>query len=199
MERPTPVLGPAVPRSGGALTRALARGILRLAGWRVAGEVPNEPKMVLVGAPHTSMLDFVLTKLTAASLGARLSWVGKQQLFRPPFAALLRWLGGIPVDRQAAHGFVETMVAEFRRRDGLLLAIMAEGTRAAPGQWRSGFFYIAQGADVPMLLVAFDYGRRTMRLGPALRARGTFESELPRIQLHFQDIRGRRDGARHAG
>ena len=146
----------------------LARGLLELGGWRIEGEVPDEPKLLLVGAPHTTNLDFVLTKLTGGALGVRLSWVGKQALFPGPLATIGRSLGGIPVDRASSEGFVDAMVAEFRRRERFYLALMPAGSRATPDRWRSGFYYIARDAGVPILLVAFDWGRRTMRLGPML-------------------------------
>ena len=92
------------PPTGNSLSRALARGVLRLAGWRIDGDAPTVPKLVLVGAPHTTNLDFVLAKLTAAALGVRLSWVGKASLFRGPFAWVGRRLGGTPVDRAASEG-----------------------------------------------------------------------------------------------
>jgi 1-acyl-sn-glycerol-3-phosphate acyltransferase len=186
-------IGPSVPRSGNALTRALARGLLRAGGWRIEGDVPDEPKLVLVGAPHTTNLDFVLTKLTAGALGVALSWVGKRSLFPGPLATIGRALGGIPVDRASSQGFVDAMVAEFRRRERFYLALMPAGSRATPDRWRSGFYYIARDADVPMLLVGFDWGTRTMRLGPMLRARpgASFEDDVARIRAGFDGVRGR--------
>jgi len=189
--------GPSIPRAGNAVTRAIATALLRLAGWRIEGAVPDEPKLVLVGAPHTTNLDFVLTKLTAGALGIRLSWVGKKALFPRPLAPITRRLGGIPVDRASSEGFVDAMVAEFRRRDRFYLALMPAGSRATPDRWRSGFYYIARDAGVPMLVVAFDWERRTMRLGPMLRPRpgATYEDELARIGASFDGAKGRRSAA----
>src|SRR4051812_26671197 len=188
---------PSAPRAGNAVTRALSRGALRIAGWRIEGEVPDEPKLVLVGAPHTTNFDFVLTKLTAAAVGVRLHWVGKQSLFPRWLAPLARRLGGIPVDRASSVGFVESMVAEFGRRDRFFLALMPAGSRATPDSWRSGFFYIAREAGVPMFLVGFDWGRRTMRLGPVLHALADagYEEEVARIRRHFDGLSGRATGA----
>ncbi len=185
------------PRSGNGLTRALARGMLRVAGWRIEGEVPDEPKLVLVGAPHTTNLDFVLTKLTAGALGLRVFWVGKQSLFPRWVAPLARRFGGIPVDRTSSVGFVEAMVAEFDRRDRFFLALMPAGSRATPDSWRSGFYYIARDAGVPMFLVGFDWGTRTMRLGPMLHAlpESAYEDEVTRIRGHFDGLTGRQTGA----
>ena len=186
-----------VPRAGNTVTRALARGVLSIAGWRIEGEVPDEPKLVLVGAPHTTNFDFVLTKLTAGALGVRLFWVGKQSLFPAWLAPLARRLGGIPVDRTSTAGFVEAMVAEFQRRDQFYLALMPAGSRATPDRWRSGFYYIARDAGVPMFLVGFDRARRTMRLGPMLNARpdAAYEDDVARIRMHFDGMTRKRTGA----
>jgi 1-acyl-sn-glycerol-3-phosphate acyltransferase len=187
-------MGPSVPRAGNAVTRALARAALGVLGWHIEGEVPNEPKLVLVGAPHTTNWDFLLTMLTAGALGVRLSWVGKQSLFPGVLAPLGRALGGIPVERETSQGFVDAMVAEYRRRDGFYLALMPAGTRSNPGRWRSGFYYIARDAGVPLFLVGFDWGRRTMRLGPLLHAdpNASPEDEIEGIRAHFDGLKGRR-------
>jgi 1-acyl-sn-glycerol-3-phosphate acyltransferase len=186
-----------VPRGGNGLTRALARGALRVARWRIEGDVPDEPKLVLVGAPHTTNFDFVLTKLTAAALGFRVFWVGKKSLFPRWLAPLARRFGGIPVDRSSSVGFVADMVAEFERRDRFYLALMPAGSRATPDRWRSGFYYIARDAGVPMFLVGFDWGTRTMRLGPTVHALpdAAYEDEVARIRGHFDGLTGRRTGA----
>lgn len=181
------------PRCGNVLSRGLAGWALRLARWRVVGAVPQEAKLVLVGAPHTTNLDFLITKLAAASLGVRVSWVGKKSLFPGPLAPLVRRLGGIPVERSSSEGFVEAMVGEFRRRDRFYLALMPAGSRATPDRWRSGFYYIAAGAGVPVLPVVFDWTGRTLRLEPVLRLdpASEYESELARVRAVFEGVRGR--------
>jgi hypothetical protein len=186
------------PRAGNRLTRAMSRALLGLAGWRIVGRVPDEPKVILVGAPHTSYIDFVLTKLTAGTCGVRLHWVGKKALFPARLAPIVRWFGGIPVNREASEGFVGAMVEEFRRRDAFYLAVMPEGTLRDVAAWRSGFYHIALGADVPMLLIGFDWGRRTMRIGPVVRPNplATVEDEIAGIRRQFDGIDGRRRRAR---
>jgi 1-acyl-sn-glycerol-3-phosphate acyltransferase len=156
--------------------------------------VPDEPKLVLVGAPHTTNFDFVVTKLCAAALGVRLSWVGKKQLFRGPLGPPARWLGGVAVDREVSAGFVGAMVDEFRRRDRFYLAVMPAGSRSTPDRWRSGFYYIAQAADVPIVTIGFDGAGRTLRLGPLMRPRpdGRYEDEVEAIRAHFDGLTGLR-------
>jgi 1-acyl-sn-glycerol-3-phosphate acyltransferase len=187
-------VGPSVPRAGNAVTRTLARGVLAVAGWHIEGEAPDEPKLVLVGAPHTTNWDFALTKLAAAALGIRVFWVGKQSLFPWWIAPLGRRLGGIPVERETSSGFVDTMVAEFRRRDRFYLALMPDGTRSNRGRWHSGFYFIARDASVPLFLVGFDWDRRTLRLGPMLHADpdAAHEDEIARIRRSFDGLTGRR-------
>jgi 1-acyl-sn-glycerol-3-phosphate acyltransferase len=176
------------PRAGNALTRAIARTALRAGGWRIDGDVPDEPKLVLIGAPHTTNWDFLLTKLTAGALGVRIHWVGKQSLFPRWLAPVARRLGGIPVDRAASEGFVGQMVAEFRRRDRFYLALMPAGSRSTPDDWKSGFYYIARAADVPLLLIGFDRANRTMRLGPVLQTLpdADYADELARIRAAYR-------------
>src|SRR4051794_41898633 len=120
------------PRAGNAATRALARSALRLAGWRIEGEAPDEPKVVLVGAPHTTNLDFLLTKLTAGALGVRLHWVGKKSLFPRWLAPLTRHLGGIAAARTSPQGFVAPWGGGFRAPAPFFFRGRPGGARAPP-------------------------------------------------------------------
>jgi 1-acyl-sn-glycerol-3-phosphate acyltransferase len=181
-------LGDALPTRGNRVSRGLARLLLFLLGWRIRGALPNLTSMVLIGAPHTSNWDFVVAMATAYALGVRVSWVGKRELFHPPLGVLFRWLGGVPVDRSASSGFVEQMVAEFQRRGQFLLAVAPEGTRRAVTKWRTGFYYIAAGAGVPIVLVTFDRARRLLHLGPALSPGGDLEADLATIRSLFAGI-----------
>jgi 1-acyl-sn-glycerol-3-phosphate acyltransferase len=183
-----PILGSRIPRRGNRLSRTSARALLRAAGWRIEGEVPDEPKMLLVGAPHTSNWDYIFTLLTTYSLGCDLHYVGKKSLFGNP---VMRYMGGVPLERATTAGFVEQMVAEFKRRETFVLAIMPEGTRGSVQQWRSGFYYIALGAGVPIVLVIFDYGRKVMRLGPTFWPSGDYEADLAAIQAEYAGARGK--------
>lgn len=188
-----PELGERVPRRGNWLSKAGARAMMGAAGWKIVGEVPDEPKVLLVGAPHTSNWDYVFTMLTVYSLGVDLHFVAKQSLFDNPLGGVMHFSGGVPLDRAASEGFVDQMVAEFNKRDSFVLAIMPEGTRSQGEacQWRSGFYYIAQGAGVPIVLVIFDYGRKIMRLGPTFWPSGDYEADLAEIQSNFAGVQGK--------
>jgi 1-acyl-sn-glycerol-3-phosphate acyltransferase len=187
---PIAPLGDAIPRRGTWVTRALGRGVLAMLGWRVTGAFPNEPKLVMIGAPHTSNWDFVVALAAAFSLRLGFTWVGKHLLFRPPFRWFFRWLGGIPVDRRASHGFVQQMVAEFDRRPQFLLAIAPEGTRKAVERWRTGFYHIAQGARVPILIVTIDNARRAIHVGPAVTLSGDITADMDRILARYAERLG---------
>ena len=186
-----PTLGPLVPRRGNWFSRSIARGILSLFKWRIVGEIPNSPKILFIGAPHTSNWDYVLTLLTMMALNGDLHYVAKHSLFNNPLGSIFRWMGGVSVDRQKTHGFVEQMVDQFERRERFVLAIMPEGTRSKVASWRSGFYFIALRAQLPISLVAFDYGSKRMRLGVGMKPSGNYEADLPIIQAYFADIQGR--------
>ncbi|HSB55067.1 MAG TPA: lysophospholipid acyltransferase family protein, partial [Gemmatimonadales bacterium] len=192
----SPVAGsepvPGCPRRGGPLTQWLGRTLLRLGGWRVEGRLPDEPRFVLIVAPHTSNWDFILGLLAMFTIGIRLSWLGKHSIFRFPIVGLLRWLGGEPVDRRVHHGIVEAAIDRFRSRRQWVLGIAPEGTRKRVEQWKTGFYLIAVGADVPILPVAFDYSRRVVDLGTLFRPTGDQEADIPAIRARY-----RKEMARH--
>jgi 1-acyl-sn-glycerol-3-phosphate acyltransferase len=180
-----------LPLRGNRLTRGLARAIFSLTGWRIEGELPREAKFVVIVAPHTSNWDFLLGIAAKFALGLGVSWLGKHTLFRPPFNVLLRWLGGIPVDRSAPHGVVGECVAAFNNAPALVLGLAPEGTRKGESRWRTGFYQIAAGAGVVILPVAFDYGYRVVRLLPVLYPSGDLNGDLARLTSLYRDVRGK--------
>ena len=186
-----PELGNEIPRRGSAAMRAFGRGLLRVLGWRVEGEMPNLPKFVVAVAPHTSNWDFVVGAAAMFALDLRISFLGKHTLFRGPFGPVLRWMGGIPVDRSSPHGVVGDAVAAFAKSGRRILAIAPQGTRTPTLRFKSGFLHIARGAGVPVMLAAFDYDARVIRFGPALDIGADVEAERERIEAHFAPIRGR--------
>jgi len=190
-----PALGASIPRRGNRLTRFLFTLLLRLMGWRVVGELPDLPRLVFVGAPHTSNGDFFMTAFTMAALGVDVHFVMKHTPFVGPVGWFLRWFGGIPLDRSRSRDFVAQMVDEFDSREQFLLAIMPEGTRGSDHEakgWRSGFYHIARGAAVPLVMCIFDYGHRRMVVGPTVMPGPDYESTLAAVQSHFVGVNGRR-------
>ena len=153
--------------------------------------MPDEPKLVAIVAPHTSNWDFPLGLLVKWALGLRASFLGKHTLFRAPLGWLMRRWGGIPVDRRSANNVVSQMVDEFRRRKALLLVIAPEGTRKHVADWKTGFYHIADGARVPIVCVAFDWGRRVIRFGPTVWPSGDVDREVTELRRTFDGVRGK--------
>jgi 1-acyl-sn-glycerol-3-phosphate acyltransferase len=187
-----PVLGPQVPRRGNALSRALATALMRLAGWRFEGVVPDLPKFVLIVAPHTSNWDFFVGVTAMFALSLRGTFLGKDTLFRWPVGPVMRWLGGIPVDRHSPHNVVDQSIAYFERRSKLVLALSPEGTRKKLPAWRTGFYFVARGAGVPILPVAFDYPHRMIRLMPLFETTGDQASDFATLANYFSAQMARR-------
>lgn len=165
----------------------IGRGIFRLIGWRTEGQIPDVPKFVIVGAPHTSNLDGLLMFPAAWLFRVRLRWMGKQSLFRPPLGWLLRWLGGVPIDRSGPRRAVQQMVDTFSQHDRLALLVTPEGTRGKAERWKTGFYYIAQGAGVPIVLAYIDYRRRVIGIGPIIQPDGDLDADLRLMHTFYSD------------
>jgi 1-acyl-sn-glycerol-3-phosphate acyltransferase len=190
-----PDVGPQIPRAGGIVSRALGRWTLRLLGWRVDGTLPDVAKLVIIAAPHTSNWDFIVGIATKQALGLRISWFGKDSLFRGPLGPLLRFLGGTPVDRSRSNDVVSQVVAEFARQQRMILALAPEGTRSRVERWRTGFYHIAHGARVPIVPVALNWGEHAVQIGQPFATTGDLDRDLLVLQSRFSGISGRRPKA----
>ncbi|WP_420635502.1 lysophospholipid acyltransferase family protein [Candidatus Palauibacter sp.] len=171
--------------------RRLAKGVLRLVGWRAVGELPG-PRSVVIGAPHTSNWDFPLALLCFWSLPIPARWVGKHTIFRWPFGGLLRRLGGIPLDRAHTHDFVNQIVERFDREPELTFVLAPEGTRSRRDHWRSGFYWIARRARVPVALGFVDYSNREVGIGDAFLPSGDVDADMARVRAFYADKTGKR-------
>jgi 1-acyl-sn-glycerol-3-phosphate acyltransferase len=165
---------------------------LKAFGWHVEGGPPDSPKAVIIAAPHTSNWDLPFTLAVAAVLGVPISWVGKHTLFKPPFGPVFRWLGGVPVDRSGKHNAVADTVDVFAKHDRLYLVIAPEGTRGRAERWKTGFYRIAEGADIPVVLGFLDYERKVGGLGTMFKPTGDIEKDLEEIRHFYADIKGKR-------
>jgi len=155
---------------------------MRLAGWRVEGRLPNEPRFVVAVAPHTSNWDFLICVAAMFAVGLRLSWLGKHSLFRWPAAPVLHWLGGEPIDRSVPGGIVTQAIQRFAANQQFALGIAPEGTRSRVTRWKTGFHRIAKGAGVPIMPVYLDYGRRRVTLGELLGPTNDAAADADRIR-----------------
>jgi len=143
---------------------------LKIIGWRREGRLPNLPQYVVIAAPHTSNWDFPITMALAFAYRMKMYWMGKNTLFRWPFGGLMKWLGGIPIDRSKSQDVVAQCVKIFRERARMVMVIPPEGTRKKVRYWKTGFYYIAKGANVPIVLGFLDYLRKAGDLPPKNRS-----------------------------
>lgn len=140
----------------------------------MAGTIPNEPRMVAIGAPHTTVWDFAVGILAISALGVRVTWLGVDWLFRYPF---MRFLGGVPVDRWRSQGLVMEQIERFKSREQYIVGLLPEGSRKKVVPWKRGYDYIAAQARVPILLATLDRRQKLVILGPAFLPTGDLEAD----------------------
>jgi 1-acyl-sn-glycerol-3-phosphate acyltransferase len=178
-------VGGSVARRGNAFSLWLGSAILKAGGWRLQGEIPDLPKMVLIGAPHTSNMDGVMAMATLTALGLRCGTMIKDSAFKGPLGSVLRWFGAIPINRRTAGGVIGQSVDAFASADNLLLLIAPEGTRTSAPEWKKGFWLIAAGAKVPVLPAAIDYSKKRITFGPPLTPTGDFDADMSTLMAFY--------------
>jgi 1-acyl-sn-glycerol-3-phosphate acyltransferase len=181
-----------LPSRGNWFSYTVCRLALSWTGWRIEGNLPDLRKAVIIVAPHTSNWDFMVGVAVMWTLGIRVSFLGKHTIFRWPLSWLMRWLGGIAVDRSASSGVVEQIVDRFRSADKMLLGMSPEGTRSKVSSWKTGFYHIAAGAEIPVIPVAFDYSRRLILIGKPEMPSGDTDQDIARLESFFTGIAGKR-------
>jgi 1-acyl-sn-glycerol-3-phosphate acyltransferase len=184
LEKPVPGPRPLAP-----WRRALL-GLLRLFGWKTSFVWPPEPKGIILVYPHTSNWDFPLGLAFRIGHDLPANWIGKAEMFPRPFRRFLERVGGIPVDRSRATGFIDAMVQEYRRRNWMWVAITPEGTRSHTDHFKSGFYQLALAANVPVALAYIDYGSRTVGMDTYVRFTGDEQRDLDVIRQFYSTKRG---------
>lgn len=188
-----PPNAPQVPRN--RATQWLGRAILHLGGWRIKGQFPDIPKLVMIAAPHSSNWDGIWGFAVKLALGLDVKVLGKDTLVQTPLlGALLRRLGVIPVNRRAAHGVVGQMAAMIRSVDQLWLVVAPEGTRKPVERWKTGFWKIASAAGVPVLPVYFHYPDKVVGVGPPFTLSDDMAADLARIRAWYRPWQGKYHG-----
>lgn len=175
------------------LLRGFSKAFLRLTGWQVVGKLPpHASKSVLIAAPHTSNWDLPYTLMVAFVLRLNVYWMGKASLFKPPFRGVMMWLGGIPVDRGQSNNLVSASSAAIAQAAGpLQLIVPPEGTRSGTRYWKTGFYYIAAGANVPIVLAYLDYEKKVGGLGPIFQTTGHVEADMAAIKSFYAGVKGK--------
>lgn len=179
----TPILSP--------FLRFIASLVLRLVGWRVKGQLPDLPKYILIGAPHTSNWDFVLFLGVIFHLRANVKFMGKAELFRNPLVGwFFYWCGGIPVDRKKSQRLVEQMVDVCEKSHNFILTITPEGTRHYVSEWKMGFYHIAKKAGIPVVMAMVDGKNKAVRIGQVFHPTENVEADMKAIKGFFDGIVG---------
>jgi len=171
--------------------RIISGFLLKMTGWRVVGPLPDIRKYLIIAAFHTSNWDFVIGLCAAFILRIRVSWIGKDNLFISPFDRFFRWLGGIPIDRSKSQNMVDRTIRAFREKQDLIIALAPEGTRKRIAYWKSGFYHIAVGAGVPIVLAFIDYPSKSCGIGEVMYPTGDLKADMVEIREFYSRFSGK--------
>lgn len=172
--------------------KALSKFIFhRLLGWKLVGALPTLKKYVIIVVPHTSWHDFYIGVLVRGISGLEINFVGKKELFDSPFGWYFKWMGGAPVDRGTRSNTVDAIVDIFNSREVFRLSIAPEGTRKKVDTLKTGFYFIAKGAEVPIVKVAFDFGKKEVRIDEPFYPGDDMEADLKKIYAFYKGVYGK--------
>jgi 1-acyl-sn-glycerol-3-phosphate acyltransferase len=185
--RPEVVERPRARRPGGVRHR-IADAVLRLGGWKADGDPPDLDKFVIIAAPHTALVDGFWMNAFAWYYGVEIRWLVKASAAVGPMRWVLDNVGAVLVDRSQSHNLVAHLAEEFRRRESLALAIAPEGTRSSGKLWKSGFYHVARGANVPICMSYLDYGRKRGGFGPCFKLSGDVRADMDVVRAFYADV-----------
>ncbi len=173
--------------------KGFARFILfKILGWKLDGDFPKSPKKyVVIAAPHTSWVDFPIAILARMSSGIMINFIGKASLFKGPFGFLFRALGGTPVDRSKSNNLVDAIIDMFNSKDSFKLGLSPEGTRKKVSQWKTGFYYIAKGANVPIVMATLDFENKTIKISEPYYPTENKEKDFDLFRAFYHNVKGK--------
>lgn len=177
--------------TSGRFAYYLGRAWMALFGWDVEEPGPTVPKAIIIATPHTSNWDLPHMLAAAFVYRIRVNWLGKHTLFKGPFGWFFRWLGGIPVDRTSPHGVVGQVADRLVAADKLFIAVPPSGTRARRDHWKSGFYWIAYTAQVPVICGYLDFTRRRANLGYTFVPTGDVKADMDKVRAFYDGVRGK--------
>ena len=186
MNNKFPQLPDQAPHRGSKLSRQIFKHLYLSQGWRFEGEFPNLPKAVAIISPHTSNYDGLYAFLAMLGLGIKVTIFGKDTLFKTPLKGLFKWMGVIPVQRDSPHGLTQQIINKIHQEDKIWVAMAPEGTRKNADHIRSGFYHIALGAHIPIVMFAFDYDHKVIRCIGILKPTGDYDADLEKILATYQ-------------
>jgi 1-acyl-sn-glycerol-3-phosphate acyltransferase len=164
---------------------------LRLAGWKIKGRPPEAGKYIVIAYPHTSNWDFPLGLAICIIYRIKAYWLGKDSLFKGMAGPIMKWLGGIPIDRNSAHDVVQQTIDTFDEYDEMVIAVAPEGTRSQVKKWKTGFYHIAVGAKVPIVLGYFNYAKKEVGCLQSYLPTGNIDEDMVAIKAAYQGIEGK--------
>lgn len=172
------------------ILRKIGRFGINISGWTVKGQVPDEERIVIIAAPHTSNWDFILAMLAIFGLNIKLRWLGKHSIFKPGFKKFFEWLGGIPVYRDNPSTLIENVVDIVKKEKSIVIAMTPEGTRKKVKRWKTGFLRIAKQTQAKILLISIDAPTKSIEIGKIFNPTGDSEEDLEFIQKYYSSFRG---------
>lgn len=172
------------------MKKILANWLLKILGVKIVGYKPFPDKCILAVVPHTSNWDFPLGIAVRAIIDEDVSFIGKSGLFKWPYGFIFRWLGGVPVNRKKSANFVQSAADVFASKDKFKYVIAPEGTRSKVDELKSGYYYIAKTASVPLILCAFDWGKQEVRFSEPFYTTDDTEKDFEYIRSYFSEAKG---------
>ena len=172
------------------ILRKIGRFGINISGWTIKGHVPDEERIVIIAAPHTSNWDFILAMLAIFGLNIKLRWLGKHSIFKPGFKKFFEWLGGIPVYRDNPSTLIENVVDIVKKEKSIVIAMTPEGTRKKVKRWKTGFLRIAKQTQSKILLISIDAPTKSIEIGKIFNPTGDSEEDLEFIQKYYSSFRG---------
>lgn len=173
--------------------KTFARFILfRILGWKMDTNFPTHlKKYVVIAAPHTSWVDFPIAILARMSSGIMINYIGKDSLFKGPFGFFFRALGGTPVDRTKNNKLVDAIIELFNSKDEFRLGLSPEGTRKKVDIWKTGFYFIAKGAKVPVVMATLDFGNKQIKISEPYYTTENMEKDFEVFRGFYRDVKGK--------
>ena len=173
--------------------KSISKFILyNLMGWKIVNDFPsNIDKYVIIAAPHTSSWDFPIGILTKFIQGKDIRFIGKHTLFKPPFGFIFRALGGTPVNRSETQNMVQSLIQIFESRDQFIFALSPEGTRKKVSKWKTGFYHVALGAGVPVVLATLDFGNKKVLIDDPYYLTGDKKVDFQYFHDFYKDVKGK--------
>jgi 1-acyl-sn-glycerol-3-phosphate acyltransferase len=173
--------------------KAIAKFILyTILGWKLEGDFNKDvKKYVVIAAPHTSWQDFPIAILARMTSGIMINFIGKDSLFKGPFGFFFRALGGTPVDRSKSNNLVDAIIQIFNSRDEFRLGLSPEGTRKKVDKWKTGFYFIAKGAKVPIIMATLDFEKKQVKLSEPYYPTDDQEKDFEVFYAFYRNVKGK--------